>query len=380
VDGDLDSSAARLFEGLFTRIHLSRPSEFADVGGGREVEAAFGASDVVLCLANHEQTLLVPVPTRRSTPPSDQQIEGTFAGRAFATSPRESLCACAAGTRRELVVAMNRSGRPARSSPDVDRAVPDGTGEREPFRLLRAGDEEAFGALVERHYPAVVRLARSYVPGPAVAEEVAQEAWLALRRGLDRFEGRSSLRTWLFRIVVNRAISIRVPAGAPARRGLRAGGEQRTVQPGRWWVAAPTHWTDEALGRLTAPGLAARVREVIEDLPPAQRAVVRLRDVDGVSVAKRAPFLGSPKGTSGCCSTAQRGAVAGVPGPNLGFDPTEQVGVHPARRTRPDAVVRKARAKELLPHGPRNELCRVHADEIRTNEAYRVRQMPGVNV
>jgi len=72
---------------------------------------------------------------------------------------------------------------------------------------LRAGDEEAFACLVDRHHAAMVRLARGYVRSPAVAEEVAQDAWLGLLRGLDSFEGRSSLRTWLFRIVVNRAIS-----------------------------------------------------------------------------------------------------------------------------------------------------------------------------
>ena len=79
--------------------------------------------------------------------------------------------------------------------------------EGELLRRLRTGDEEAFACLVDRHHAAMVRLARGYVRSPAVAEEVAQDAWLGLLRGLDRFEGRSSLRTWLFRIVVNRAIS-----------------------------------------------------------------------------------------------------------------------------------------------------------------------------
>ena len=80
-------------------------------------------------------------------------------------------------------------------------------GEGELLGRLRAGDEEAFACLVDRHHAAMVRFARGYVRSPAVAEEVAQDAWLGLLRGLDRFEGRSSLRTWLFRIVANRAIS-----------------------------------------------------------------------------------------------------------------------------------------------------------------------------
>src|SRR5438270_13108921 len=82
-----------------------------------------------------------------------------------------------------------------------------GPGEDELLARLQAGDEEAFACLVDRHHAAMVRVARAYVRSQAVAEEVAQEAWLGLLRGLDRFEGRSSLRTWLFRIVVNGAIS-----------------------------------------------------------------------------------------------------------------------------------------------------------------------------
>jgi len=68
---------------------------------------------------------------------------------------------------------------------------------------LRAGDEAAFVELVERHHGAMVRLALTYVPGHAVAEEVAQEAWLGMLKGIDRFEGRSSLKTWIFRILTN---------------------------------------------------------------------------------------------------------------------------------------------------------------------------------
>jgi len=99
MEGDLDSSAARLFEGLLRRTHLSLPSDLADVVA-EEAEAALGASDVVLSLANHEQTALVPVPSRRSTSREDQQIEGTFAGRAFATMELVTAPAADAGRRR----------------------------------------------------------------------------------------------------------------------------------------------------------------------------------------------------------------------------------------------------------------------------------------
>src|SRR3954471_8015926 len=99
VEGDLNSSAARLFEGFLRRTHLSRPSELADVVA-EEVEAALGASDVVLSLAHHEQTALLPVPSRRSTPREDQKIEGTFAGRAFSTMELVTAPAAESGRRR----------------------------------------------------------------------------------------------------------------------------------------------------------------------------------------------------------------------------------------------------------------------------------------
>jgi len=88
----------------------------------------------------------------------------------------------------------------------------------------------------------MVRLARGYVRSPAVAEEVAQDAWLGLLRGLDRFEGRSSLRTWLFRIVVNRAIS----TGLQERQHLPVADSELGDESGRfsqdgWWVAPPVH-------------------------------------------------------------------------------------------------------------------------------------------
>ena len=123
-------------------------------------------------------------------------------------------------------------------------------------RRLRAGDEDAFTVLVERHHASMVRLARGYVRSDAVAEEVAQEAWLGLLRGPRRFEGRSSLRTWLLRIVVNRAIStgIRERVHLPVRddeleddRAASArtdGGwpHRRTGRTRRWTAWWPRNW------------------------------------------------------------------------------------------------------------------------------------------
>jgi RNA polymerase sigma-70 factor (ECF subfamily) len=150
---------------------------------------------------------------------------------------------------------------------------------------------------VERFHPAMIRLAMTRVRSRAVAEEVAQDAWLGLLRGIDAFEGRSSLRGWLFRIVINRAIS----AGVRERVHLPVQDEELEYRDGRfsqdgWWVTPPIHWADEVLDRMIAPSLAARVREVIEQLPSSQRAVVTLRDIDGLSSAEVCAVLDITEG------------------------------------------------------------------------------------
>lgn len=177
---------------------------------------------------------------------------------------------------------------PARNAPENEDDL---------IRRLRAGDEAAFTALVERHHASMVRLARGYVRSNAVAEEVAQEAWLGLLRGLDGFEGRSSLRTWLLRIVVNRAIS----TGIRERVHLPVQDEELEDDTGRfsqdgWWASPPAHWSDEALDRMVAPQLAARVKEFIAELPESQQAVVTLRDVEGLSSDQVCSVLGISEG------------------------------------------------------------------------------------
>jgi RNA polymerase sigma-70 factor (ECF subfamily) len=162
---------------------------------------------------------------------------------------------------------------------------------------LRAGDESAFTLLVDRHHASMIRLARGYVRSQAVAEEVAQEAWLGLLRGLSRFEARSSLRTWLFRIVVNRAIS----TGLREHRHLPVDDSELGHRDGRfsqdgWWVTPPAHWADEALDRISARDLASRALAAIEELPAAQRAVVTLRDVEGLDSVQVCDVLGISAG------------------------------------------------------------------------------------
>jgi RNA polymerase sigma-70 factor (ECF subfamily) len=150
-------------------------------------------------------------------------------------------------------------------------------------QLIR-GDEQAFTALVERYHPRLVRLAGSFVGHRELAEDIAQETWIAVLRGIDRFEGRSAFRSWLFQVCVNRARSVAVkerrtvpvdPGASSLDGEFRADGSWRTP-PVAWSGAIDD---DEA-------GLLDRVRRAIDDLPGAQRQVVVLRDVEGLPAAE----------------------------------------------------------------------------------------------
>lgn len=191
--------------------------------------------------------------------------------------------------------ASGRASEPER--PTVDAAGSVRSEESVLVERLRAGDEAAFSELVERLHPAMVRLALTRVRSRAVAEEVAQDAWLGLLRGIDTFEERSSLRSWLFRIVINRAIS----TGVRERTHLPVDEAQLEYRDGRfsqdgWWITPPTHWADEVLDRIIAPDLAERVHQVIAELPRGQQAVVTLRDVEGLSSAEVCTILDITEG------------------------------------------------------------------------------------
>jgi RNA polymerase sigma-70 factor, ECF subfamily len=152
---------------------------------------------------------------------------------------------------------------------------------------LRSGDERAFVILVERYRPTMLRLAAGYVPNHAIAEEVVQDAWLGFLRGLSRFEERSSVRTWLFRILINRART----AGVRERRSTAISDLTATVDAARFdsagnWLAPPEAWTDLVDDRLTADKMAEAIRVAMVDLPARQREVVTLRDIEGLTSAE----------------------------------------------------------------------------------------------
>ena len=160
---------------------------------------------------------------------------------------------------------------------------------------LRAGDETAFMMLVERFQPAMLRIARMYVSTQAVAEEVVQEAWVGVLQGLEGFEGRSSLRTWIFRILVNTAKTRgqREARSVPFSSIWAADPEVETsVDPDRFLPqghpGSPGHWAEPPVGwestpeeRLLSKETLAEVARAIGALPPNQREVIRMRDILG---------------------------------------------------------------------------------------------------
>jgi RNA polymerase sigma-70 factor, ECF subfamily len=158
---------------------------------------------------------------------------------------------------------------------------------------LRARDEAAFSALLRMYGPGMLRVARMYVSSRAVAEEVVQEAWLAVLKGIDRFEGRSSLKTWLFRIVSNTAKTRGVREARSAPFSSFAVDEETTVPSERFlgpderfpghWAIPPASWAGIPEDRLLASETMDVIRREIERLPPSQRAVLELRDIEGFS-------------------------------------------------------------------------------------------------
>jgi RNA polymerase sigma-70 factor (ECF subfamily) len=155
---------------------------------------------------------------------------------------------------------------------------------------LRAGDRAAFADVIDRHGGSLLRLARSFLRNDAVAEEVVQDTWLAALDGLDGFEARSSLRTWLFTILANKARNraVRESRSVPWSALDGDGEDGPSVDPERFradghWKDVPGHWTEENPERL-AQGAETRtaIEAAIASLPQLQRSVITLRDVEGL--------------------------------------------------------------------------------------------------
>jgi RNA polymerase sigma-70 factor, ECF subfamily len=157
---------------------------------------------------------------------------------------------------------------------------------------LRAGDETTFTRLVEEHQAAMLRIARMYVSSSAVAQEAVQEAWLGIVKGLDRFEGRSSLRTWMYRIVSNVAKTRRQREGRSIPFSALSGDQDEPAVDPEWfqaatepfpggWRAFPDDWSGVPEDRLIGHETLERIGQAIDALPPLQAEVIRMRDVLG---------------------------------------------------------------------------------------------------
>jgi len=158
------------------------------------------------------------------------------------------------------------------------------------LRRLRDRDEHAFAELVRAWSPSMLRLARTYTPSRSVAEEVVQEAWLGVLQGIDRFEGRSSLKTWVFRILVNRAMTrgVREARSVPfaTLAAGEASGDEPTVDADRFtrdgaWASPPRRWEDQPELSLRSTETMEVARDAIRALPPMQRLVMTMRDLEG---------------------------------------------------------------------------------------------------
>jgi RNA polymerase sigma-70 factor (ECF subfamily) len=180
---------------------------------------------------------------------------------------------------------------PQRSPDDTDGAL---------LERMRRGDRAAFAAIVDRHAGSLLRVARALLRDAAAAEEVVQETWMALLTGLAGFEGRSSLRTWLFGVLVNKARTRfrRDRRTVPFSALVHGEGDASAVEPERFasddaWLVPPGGWSTTDPEQLAVGAeTRAAIEAAIKELPEAQRAVLTLRDVEGLETEEICNLLG----------------------------------------------------------------------------------------
>jgi len=177
----------------------------------------------------------------------------------------------------------------------VPEAAPAASPDATLIEALRRGDEQAFVALVEMYHSSLLRLAMAYVATKEQAEDVVQETWLGVLNGIDRFEARSSLKTWIFRILVNRAKTkgVREHRSVPfSSLEVGSADKEPSVDPSRFqegtrlagfWAVPPASWAGIPEERLLSAETRAVVNDAIAMLPDLQRSVITLRDVKGFS-------------------------------------------------------------------------------------------------
>jgi RNA polymerase sigma-70 factor (ECF subfamily) len=190
-------------------------------------------------------------------------------------------------------------------TPSAPLAPPE---ERRLIEALKAGDESAFASLLRTYQMSLLRVAMIYVGSRGVAEEVVQETWLGVIRGLERFEGRSSLKTWIFRILTNTAKTRAVREGRSVPFSSLGGDDgEPAVDPDRFldashptwaghWNEYPRSWDTVPEERLLSREVRERIEQAVEALPESQRLVIRLRDVEGFPSEEVCALLGISEG------------------------------------------------------------------------------------
>lgn len=159
-----------------------------------------------------------------------------------------------------------------------------------------AWDERAFLALVERLHGPMVRIAQKYVFDYQIAQEVVQETWMGVLRGLAHFEQRSSLQTWIFHILANRAKTRarREQQTISFSAFLEPGDDEAAVSPDHfqaendvgWWIQHPNLWHNQVEDQVLWQETVLTIQHVVQDLPPSQRTVITLRDIEGWTAAE----------------------------------------------------------------------------------------------
>jgi RNA polymerase sigma-70 factor, ECF subfamily len=191
---------------------------------------------------------------------------------------------------------LSSEGRPRNSDPEELRLV----------ERLRQGDEAAFASLVDRHHNGLLRLAMAHVSDRSIAEEVVQETWIGVLEGLDRFEGRSSLKTWIFRILTNKAKTRGVRESRHVSFSPLAatddGADEPAVDPsqfqttGHWagyWSSYPQPWDENTPEKLLlSKEGTAFLKQAIEALPAKLQQIIVMRDVEGLSSKEACNILG----------------------------------------------------------------------------------------
>jgi len=174
------------------------------------------------------------------------------------------------------------------------------------IEALRSGNESAFVSLIDRYHAPMLRLAMVFVPSQAVAEEVVQEAWMGVLQGLNRFEGRSSLKTWIFRILTNRAKTRAQREGRSVPFSslpeFNIDFPEPTVDPERFkgpdqqwpghWVSFPRSWDEIPEERMLSQETLTCIQDAIDALPAGQRDVITLRDIEGCPSSETCNLLG----------------------------------------------------------------------------------------